>query len=112
MPALHDPIIDRFLDALWLEKGLADNTRDAYCSDLALFNGWLAERGASLVGAGRDAILDHLAWRLANGYKARSNVFFTDTLKTSVNKEFPSLKFDMSNFLVCQPNLFQMRVSM
>lgn len=40
------------------------------------------------------------------------NVFFTDTLKTSVNKEFPSLKFDMSNFLVCQPNLFQMRVGM
>ncbi|MDT3708949.1 site-specific tyrosine recombinase XerD [Pseudomonas sp. FIP_A4] len=81
MPALHDPIIDRFLDALWLEKGLADNTRDAYCSDLALFNGWLAERGASLVGVGRDAILDHLAWRLANGYKARSTARFLSGMR-------------------------------
>ena len=61
MPAQDDPLIDRFLDALWLEKGLSDNTRDAYRSDLALFNGWLGERNVRLVDVGRDAILDHLA---------------------------------------------------
>lgn len=72
MPALDDPLIDQFLDALWLEKGLSDNTRDAYRSDLALFNGWLDERGVRLIRAGREMILDHLAWRLANNYKARS----------------------------------------
>ena len=72
MPALDDPLIDQFLDALWLEKGLSDNTRDAYRSDLALFNGWLDERGFRLIGAGREMILDHLAWRLSNNYKARS----------------------------------------
>lgn len=72
MPALDDPVIDRYLDALWLEKGLSDNTREAYRSDLTLFNGWLDERGVRLMGAGREAILDHLAWRLANNYKARS----------------------------------------
>ena len=60
MSAQYDPIIDRFLDALWLEKGLSDNTRDAYRSDLALFNGWLDKRDVRLVDAGRDAILDHL----------------------------------------------------
>lgn len=72
MPALDSPLIDRFLDALWLQKGLSDNTRDAYRSDLALFNGWLAERDVKLEDAGRAIILDHLAWRQANGYKARS----------------------------------------
>ena len=72
MPSLDDPLIDRFLDALWLEKGLSDNTRDAYRSDLALFNAWLDERGVRLAGAGREMILDHLAWRLASNYKARS----------------------------------------
>ncbi len=72
MPALDDPLIDQFLDALWLEKGLSDNTRDAYRSDLAIFNGWLDERGVRLIGAGREMILDHLAWRLASNYKARS----------------------------------------
>ncbi|MCF7203347.1 site-specific tyrosine recombinase XerD [Pseudomonas oligotrophica] len=72
MPAREHPLIDRFLDSLWLEKGLADNTRESYRSDLALFNGWLAEHGLELPAIGREAILDHLAWRLENGYKARS----------------------------------------
>ena len=43
MSALDHPLIDQFLDALWLEKGLSDNTRVSYRSDLALFNGWLQE---------------------------------------------------------------------
>ena len=63
MPALDHPLIDQFLDALWLEKGLSDNTRVSYRSDLALFNGWLQEHGVSLPDAGRELILDHLAWR-------------------------------------------------
>ncbi len=48
MPAIDHPLIDRFLDALWLEKGLSDNTRQSYRSDLALFNGWLLERNLEL----------------------------------------------------------------
>ena len=76
MPAIDNPLIDRFLDALWLEKGLSDNTRDAYRSDLALFNGWLQERGLELASAGRELILDHLAWRLEQGYKPRSTARF------------------------------------
>lgn len=72
MPTLSHPHIDQFLDAAWLEKGLSENTREAYRSDLELFHGWLKERGADLPGAGRDAIFDHLAWRIENGYKPRS----------------------------------------
>ncbi|MFK8331617.1 site-specific tyrosine recombinase XerD [Pseudomonas sp. BJa5] len=76
MPALEHPLIDQFLDALWLEKGLADNTRESYRSDLALFNGWLQERAIALPAAGRELILDHLAWRLEQGYKPRSTARF------------------------------------
>ncbi|WP_028240473.1 site-specific tyrosine recombinase XerD [Stutzerimonas azotifigens] len=72
MSRTPDPLIDRFLDALWLEKGLSDNTRSAYRTDLSLFDDWLHARGGNLLAAGREAILDHLAWRLAQGYKARS----------------------------------------
>jgi integrase/recombinase XerD len=103
MPAIDDPIIDRFLDALWLEKGLSDNTRDAYRSDLALFNGWLDERGARLVNAGREAILDHLSWRLANGYKARSTArllsglrgFYRFLLREGLISLDPTLRVEM-----------------
>lgn len=103
MPALDDPMIDRFLDALWLEKGLSDNTREAYRSDLALFNGWLDERGVRLIDAGRDVILDHLAWRLANDYKARSTArllsgfrgFYRFLLREGAISVDPTLRVDL-----------------
>lgn len=76
MPAIDHPLIDQFLDALWLEKGLSDNTRASYRSDLALFNGWLQEKGVDLPNAGRELILDHLGWRMDQAYKPRSTARF------------------------------------
>nr|WP_314617457.1 site-specific tyrosine recombinase XerD [uncultured Pseudomonas sp.] len=81
MPALDHPLIDQFLDALWLEKGLSDNTRVSYRSDLALFNGWLQEHAVSLPDAGRELILDHLAWRRDQGYNPRSTARFMSGLR-------------------------------
>ena len=40
-----DPLIDRFLDALWLEDGLSANTLSAYRRDLTLFALSLPSRG-------------------------------------------------------------------
>lgn len=42
-----DPNIDRFLDGLWLEDGLAENTRTSYRNDLASFDIWMRERSAT-----------------------------------------------------------------
>ena len=81
MPAIDHPLIDQFLDALWLEKGLSDNTRASYRSDLALFNGWLQEKGIALPEAGRELILDHLGWRLDHAYKPRSTARFLSGLR-------------------------------
>lgn len=36
-----DPAIDAFIDALWLEEGLAANTLAAYRSDLSIYARWL-----------------------------------------------------------------------
>ncbi|MBC3950687.1 MULTISPECIES: site-specific tyrosine recombinase XerD [Pseudomonas] len=103
MPAIDDPLIDRFLDALWLEKGLSDNTRDAYRSDLALFNGWLQEQGLQLINVGRSAILDHLAWRVDKAYKPRSTArflsgargFYRYLLREKLIQIDPTLQVDM-----------------
>ncbi|HBO4258998.1 TPA: site-specific tyrosine recombinase XerD [Pseudomonas aeruginosa] len=103
MSTLEHPLIDRFLDALWLEKGLADNTREAYCNDLQQFNAWLDGRGLRLEGIGRDAILDHLAWRLEQGYKARSTArflsglrgFYRYCLRDGLIAEDPTLQVDL-----------------
>jgi integrase/recombinase XerD len=103
MSAIDDPLIDRFLDALWLEKGLSDNTRDAYRSDLALFNGWLQEQGLELLHVGREAILDHLAWRVDKAYKPRSTArflsgvrgFYRYLLREKLILVDPTLQVDM-----------------
>ncbi|QXW46226.1 site-specific tyrosine recombinase XerD [Pseudomonas amygdali] len=103
MAAIDHPLIDRFLDALWLEKGLSDNTRDSYRSDLALFNGWLQERNVDLPSAGREVILDHLAWRVENAYKPRSTArflsgargFYRYLLRENLISVDPTLQIDM-----------------
>ncbi len=81
MPTLDHPLIDRFLEALWLEKGLSAHTQAAYRSDLGHFHVWLNERAVELTAASRDIILDHLAWRLAHDYSARSTARFLSSLR-------------------------------
>ena len=40
--------IEQFLDALWLERNLAENTLSAYRRDLTMLVEWLHHRGLSL----------------------------------------------------------------
>nr|WP_178121560.1 MULTISPECIES: site-specific tyrosine recombinase XerD [Pseudomonas] len=75
-------MIEEFLDALWLEKGLSPHTRSAYRTDLLAFARWLEGRGLTLENLGRDAVLDHLGWRLSEGYQARSTARFLSGLRS------------------------------
>lgn len=47
--ASGDAAIDAFIDALWLEEGLARNTLTAYRRDLTLYARWLQGRGRRLL---------------------------------------------------------------
>lgn len=61
-PATADErLIEDYLDARWLERGLADNTLIAYRADLRNFAAWLARRELRLSGARRVDVLDYLA---------------------------------------------------
>jgi len=46
---MDDASIDAFIDAMWLEEGLARNTLTAYRRDLALYARWLQGRGRRLL---------------------------------------------------------------
>ncbi|MCI0400499.1 MAG: site-specific tyrosine recombinase XerD [Gammaproteobacteria bacterium] len=52
--------IERFLDALWMERGLSDNTLAAYRADLLAFYRWLAARGGSLMAAQASDLMSYL----------------------------------------------------
>ena len=63
MPKLElDPTVERFLDALWVEKGLSDNTLAAYRSDLKQYTVWLKGRGSELLEADRVALQEYLVY--------------------------------------------------
>lgn len=81
MPATEHPLVERFLESLWLEKGLSPHTVAAYRSDLGQYQHWLQACGVELHDSGREAILDHLAWRLSAGYQARSTARFLSGLR-------------------------------
>ncbi len=57
-----DAIIDRFLDALWLEQGLSENTLKAYRRDLLHCRDWLQQReGRALEQADAAELLAYMA---------------------------------------------------
>lgn len=74
-------LIDDFLQQLWLQQGLSENTRAAYGTDLQQFVLWLAQRELSLLQVQRSHVLEYLAWRLQEGYKARSTARLISTLR-------------------------------
>ena len=74
--------IDRFLDAIWMERGLSQNTLSAYRTDLAGFDNWLAkERGYELLTAQREDLLAYLASRVESGAKSRSTARLLSSLR-------------------------------
>ncbi len=80
-PTDNDPAIDRFIDSLWAQKGLADLTLRAYQQDLRQFSRWLAKRGIRLIEADQARIQQYLAERYDAGASARTNARLLSTLK-------------------------------
>jgi len=54
-------VIDSFLDALWMERGLSDNTLSAYRSDLYKFSQWLQIQQIDLIKVQANEILAYLS---------------------------------------------------
>lgn len=52
-----DPVLDRFIDAIWLEDGLSDNTLAAYRRDLTALSRWLKEEAGAVLCSASEADL-------------------------------------------------------
>ncbi|MGB6242542.1 MAG: site-specific tyrosine recombinase XerD [Castellaniella sp.] len=93
------PAINAFLDALWLEDGLADNTLAAYRRDLNAFAGWLmAERKRSPESAHKEDIQAWMAGQYlqtkastANRRLAALRRFYLWALRRNLCQEDPCL---------------------
>jgi integrase/recombinase XerD len=96
-------LIERFADALWMERGLSANTLSAYQSDLRAFARWLLrERRRRLIEAQRIDLLDYLAVLSQQGRKPRSTArllscqrqFYQYLLRVGSIREDPSARVD------------------
>lgn len=73
--------IDQFLQHLWLEKGLSDNTLSAYKTDLSQFNSFLVEHNTDVVNCSELDIEAYLAHRMELGIKPRSTARALSAIK-------------------------------
>lgn len=75
MPSPSNAIVDQFLDAVWIEDGLAANTLAAYRRDLNLYAAWLAtERADTAIEASRESdLLAYIAARHAGSRATSAN---------------------------------------
>ena len=75
------PIIDQFLDAIWLEKGLSENTLSSYRLDLTSFDAWLQARGGALLNAQQSGVLEWLGHLAMRKQSARSSARMLSCLR-------------------------------
>ncbi|WP_211294029.1 site-specific tyrosine recombinase XerD [Vibrio gangliei] len=65
-------LVERFLDAIWLEKGLSENTLQSYRHDLDKLALWLGENGLSLITLSAFDLQAYQAWLVDKAYKQTS----------------------------------------
>ena len=71
-PTSADATVSKFLDAVWMERGLSANTLAAYRADLTALARWLAERGTPIIKTTRADLLGFIAFRVEAGARPRS----------------------------------------
>lgn len=72
---------EQFLDAVWLESGLSENTLNAYRTDLAALEGWLDKKNLPLEAVTRAELLGYLAANVRQGLSPRSSARRLSTLR-------------------------------
>ncbi|MDI1291384.1 MAG: site-specific tyrosine recombinase XerD [Methylobacter sp.] len=72
-------LIDQFLDAVWVEQGLSENTLSAYGSDLRIFAKWLA--GKPMLDVDGGELSSFLASRYKDGIGNRSTARILSSLR-------------------------------
>lgn len=72
IPSSEQQIIENFIDHLWMENGLSENTLSAYQNDLAGFSLWLKPNGGALKMVSASIIQDFLVYNYEMKQKGRS----------------------------------------
>ncbi len=98
-----DPLVNRFLDAVWMERGLSANTLAAYRADLNALARWLEQKDVPIIKTARNDLLAFIAWRVEAGARPRSTArqlssfrrFFRYLAREGIIREDPTAQIAM-----------------
>jgi integrase/recombinase XerD len=98
-----EQLVDRFLDAIWMERGLSQNTLGAYRADLMTLGRGLSERNKSIDKANKADLLAFIAKRVEDGAKPRSTArqlssfrrFFRYIMREGLRDSDPTADIEM-----------------
>jgi len=101
--AQSEEIVDRFLDAIWMERGLSQNTLGAYRADLMTLGRGLAEHEKTIEMAEKADLLAFIAGRVEGGAKPRSTArqlssfrrFFRYIMREGLRDSDPTADIEM-----------------
>jgi integrase/recombinase XerD len=80
---MSDALISRYIDSLWLERGLSDHTLNAYRRDLAQFAQWLTRHNApDLADVTAVDLQAYLGDRLQQGGSPRTAARFLSSVRS------------------------------
>ena len=98
-------ILDTFIDYLWLEEGLSNNTLASYRLDLSSFAIWLSTQSQSLLTVSQSDIQQYLAVRFPNSQPrsigrliASLRRFYRYQLLESCVTEDPTIQIQSLNY--------------
>ncbi len=74
-------IIEIFLDNIWMEHGLSENTLSAYRNDLFNLLRWLSNLQVSISDVEHQHLLDYLAHRVTEGMQPRSGARLLSSIR-------------------------------
>jgi integrase/recombinase XerD len=100
---MEDPLIQAFLDNLWLERGVSQHTLSAYRTDLNKLSEWLNGEGINLLGMQREHLLNYLSYRYEQQFHSRSTArclscarrFYRWLLREEMRDSDPTLNVEM-----------------
>ena len=98
-----EELIDKFLDAIWMERGLSANTLGAYRADLMTLSRGLLEDDIAIENAAKADLLGFIAGRVESGAKPRSTArqlssfrrFFRYIMREGLRDNDPTADIEM-----------------
>ncbi|MGF1713765.1 site-specific tyrosine recombinase XerD [Photobacterium chitinilyticum] len=74
-------VIERFLDAMWMERGLSENTLTSYRNDLSKLRRWIEQEELSFESASVDDLQRYQQWLFDAGYKQTSRARMVSAIR-------------------------------